>query len=278
MNINWKLKSFIFSLLVLTRSYRLLYFIQKYITKRSEITNLKVSRNWKFHEENFKSHAPNPTIFEFGAGKDLSQNLYLSKIFNKQVLVDIFPMLDLDLVEKARILLKKAKILNSQKKINEISDLKFYDIDYIAPCDASDTGFDDDFFDGCISTNTLEHIPKNDIVKIFNELKRIIRKSGFISIIIDYSDHYAHTDKNISLLNFLTFNEKKWRKYNHKCHFQNRLRHNEYREIFLDLNFKIIMEKEIQEEKSIPKSLLSKYDSSDSSWKSTKGYFLLSNN
>ena len=29
-------------------------------------------------------------------------------------------------------------------------------------------------------------------------------------MVIDYSDHYAHTDKNISLLNYLKYDSKRW--------------------------------------------------------------------
>ena len=51
----------------------------------------------------------------------------------------------------------------------------------------------------------LEHIPKDSIKKIFIELRRILKKDGVVCATIDYTDHYAHTDKNIGLLNFLSY-------------------------------------------------------------------------
>ena len=60
-----------------------------------------------------------------------------------------------------------------------------------------------------------------------------LKKNGMISAIIDYSDHYAHTDPAIGLLNFLNYSSDDWKKYNHESHYQNRLRHYEYIDIFI---------------------------------------------
>ena len=56
---------------------------------------------------------------------------------------------------------------------------------------------------------------------------------------IDYSDHYSHTDKNISGLNYLSYSEKEWKKYNNLYLFQNRLRHQDYKKIFKYSGYKI---------------------------------------
>ena len=63
-----------------------------------------------------------------------------------------------------------------------------------------------------------------------------------ISSIIDYSDHYAHTDNKITYLNFLKFSKIEWRKYNNKYLFQNRMRHQDYRNLFLQNNFEVLEE------------------------------------
>ena len=96
-------------------------------------------------------------------------------------------------------------------------------IKYLSPIDLTEPNtFKEDSFDGCISTNTLEHISKEDLYKIFNHLKYIIKKNGLISAVIDYSDHYSHTDPSINSLHFLRYEKKDFKKYNHKNHFQNR--------------------------------------------------------
>ena len=64
------------------------------------------------------------------------------------------------------------------------------------------------------------------------ELKTILKPGGLSSLIIDYSDHYSHADKNISPLNYLKYSDKEWKKYNNQYLFQNRLRHQDYKNIF----------------------------------------------
>ena len=161
-------------------------------------------------------------------------------------------MLDFELVERSqKFLSQKGIILNN--KIN-IKDLEKYKIFYNAPADVSKTNFKNNSLDACISTDTLEHIPKNNLKNILLEIRRILKKGG--SMIIDYSDHYSHTDKNIHPLNFLKFKENEWnKKYNHQCHFQNRLRHSDYKKLLTDIGFNITFEKILKKVDSMPSSM-----------------------
>ena len=121
-----------------------------------------------------------------------------------------------------------------------LKDLKnYFNLIYIAPTNLKKIRKNNLKFDACISSTTLEHIPKNELEEILHILKDIIKKDGIISALIDYSDHYSHTDKNISSLNFLKFNSKKWKNYNTPMLFQNRLRHQDYRKLFQSEGFKI---------------------------------------
>jgi SAM-dependent methyltransferase len=149
-------------------------------------------------------------------------------------------MLDYNLINNMRHQISKLVALKSEAKIDSLDKLGLYGIEYRAPYDAAKTDFDDKSVDACISTNTLEHIPKESIIAIFLELNRILKDGGIVSAKIDYSDHYANTDKNISLLNYLNFDESSWQRYNHNCHYQNRLRHYDYIEIFNRCGFDVI--------------------------------------
>ena len=71
------------------------------------------------------------------------------------------------------------------------------------------------------------------------DLKTILKQNGLVSSIIDYSDHYSHTDKNISPLNYLSYSDEEWKKYNNSYLFQNRLRHQDYKKIFKEKNYLI---------------------------------------
>jgi SAM-dependent methyltransferase len=129
---------------------------------------------------------------------------------------------------------------------------------YLAPVDARNTGFMKNYFDFASSTSTLEHIPKEDLVKILEESYRILKKGGILSVRIDYKDHWSYFDKKITIYNYLKYSEKKWRKYNPPLHFQNRLRHSDYLQIISDIGFKVVKEETIlptKEEKEILRKL-----------------------
>jgi len=261
--------------------YSILFFIQNRVTKRSRIKNVNMRCTWDMHLNIIKKHSSKSlkesVLFEFGAGKSLIQNLYLSQYFRSQILVDLYPMINLPLVNNAVQILNANGLLSHTQNINSVADLNSFRISYKAPYDAENTDFDESFFDICISTNTLEHIPKASIINIFTELKRILNKNALLSLKIDYSDHYSHTDTKITPLNFLQYSEKEWDKYNHSAHFQNRLRHSDFRDLFLSLNFLIIEDHQLTKFDDINVKLhtdfLGRMDANV-----TSGYFLLRNN
>ncbi len=276
MNISWTLKSRALSLFDLI-GRDALYFTQKYITKRSAVEITTIPRPWKFHKENIEAYRPR-SLIEFGAGKALGQNLYLSRPGLRQQLVDLNPMLDLSLVNDAIALLTAQAALKSSNPVHSLEDLKLhYGISYDAPIDMAATDFADSSFDICISTNTLEHIPVTALEAIMRELRRVLKPGGVISAQIDYSDHYAHTDHSITKLNFLRFSEPQWKKHNHRFFFQNRLRHNHYRRIFAEAGFEILQAQAIKPSKTIPQDLISEQLTGDDSDYCTAGLWLLRN-
>ena len=111
-----------------------------------------------------------------------------------------------------------------------------YRIDYTAPSKLENLK---DNFDMCISTTALEHFSIKDIQNYLRDLKKVLTVNGLVSSAIDYSDHYSHTDKKISELNYLKFSKKKWEKYNNLFLYQNRLRHQDYKKIFKNAGYNI---------------------------------------
>lgn len=275
MSISWKIKSSIFGLIEFFNVPSALYFLQKYITRRSRVGILSISPIWENHKEYLQKYRATKSVFEFGAGKTLAQNLFLSDIVNNQTVVDLNPMIDFALVNNVRNQMSNLVTLKSETKINSFDELASYGIEYKAPYDAAKTDFDDKTLDACISTNTLEHIPKESIVSIFSELHRTLKDDGIVSAVIDYSDHYAHTDKTISLLNYLKFDENTWERYNHNCHYQNRLRHYDYVKIFNRCGFVVMEEKLIFLENNIPTEIMEAFKDKDEKWKATSAHIIL---
>ena len=275
MNIPWKLKSFVFGFIDYFNASELLYFLQKNVTGRSLADKSLSPEIWEGHKKYLVKYGAHSKIFEFGGGKSLAQNLFLSDTVQSQIVVDLNPMLDFGLVNSVREILSEIVSLKSKSPIENLSDLEKYGIKYKAPFDAAKTDFDEKIFDACISTNTLEHIPGSNIVEIFCELHRTLKDGGIVSARIDYSDHYAHTDSNITLLNYLKFCEPSWKKYNHQCHYQNRLRHYDYIRIFEDSGFKVVEEMLIFDEKNIPQELENRFAGYDETWKATAAHIVL---
>ena len=101
--INWKFKVFIYKVLYFFKLKKTLFFIQKKITRRAYDEINEVQFYWEDHLKYLKSYK-SEKILEFGAGKSLQQNIYLSyKSNNKfdQTLIDVSNMIDIDLFNKA---------------------------------------------------------------------------------------------------------------------------------------------------------------------------------
>ena len=171
MNIPWKLKSRLFRVL----SYLpggFLYFAQQHITGKSKVRIGEPYIGWEHHLEIIKSTNAKKVI-EFGAGKSLAQNLFLSAYVESQCVVDLNPMLDLQMVNEAINQLKAIGVKIDGRNISSIDELRdIYNIQYLAPYDMRQTDFDTGSFDLCISTNTLEHIPASDIHHAIQQTNR----------------------------------------------------------------------------------------------------------
>jgi hypothetical protein len=74
-------------------------------------------------------------------------------------------------------------------------------------------------------------------------------------------------------LNFLQFSENEWKKYNTPMLFQNRLRHQDYREFFKSHNYKLF---EITGDYGkYPSKVSEQFDASSKETSLLWGYFLL---
>ncbi|MDB9760967.1 hypothetical protein OAB59_03285 [Pelagibacteraceae bacterium] len=275
--INWKLKGLLYKVFGIFNSQNFYYLVQKYITQRSKIEINEINKAWTYHansikEKNIKS------LLEVGAGKSLEQNIYIAYVFKsaiKQTAIDINLMIDFDLVNEASEQISRILGEKYKGKINNLNELKaIYNINYKAPCVLESLKNSKDKFDICISTTTLEHFTTKDLKNYLSDLKDILTNTILISAVIDYSDHYSHTDKRINALNFLSYSEKEWEKYNNKYLFQNRLRHQNYKEIFEKNGYKI---KEISEGPvlELPKKICDEFDAKNKETYMLWAYFLI---
>lgn len=120
-----------------------------------------------------------------------------------------------------------------KSKINKKDILKLCQIEYLAPADAAKTNLAENSIQFHISHTVYEHIPLPVIQNILEEGNRIISKDGLFINYIDYGDHFSYMDKNISVINFLQYDDSKWEKYaGNRYMYMNRARHDEFLELF----------------------------------------------
>jgi SAM-dependent methyltransferase len=194
-------------------------------------------------------------FYEFGAGWDLAIPLsYAALGVGRQVLVDIRPSVRTELVndslaafdrlwdeleaEAGRALRPLGEPIASPEELEER-----FGITYLAPRDARATGLPAESVDFVSSTDTCEHIPKDDLAEIFRESRRLLRPGGAFSCRIDLQDHYSYFDPTLSRYHFLRFSDRAWRLVNSPLHHQNRLRSPDYLRLVHEAGFDVVAER-----------------------------------
>jgi len=266
---NWKIKAIVQKTIsFLPDGYKINYFFQKYITKGVILSDEyfydrlgHAERHAKFYLEE-KKRTPDTTL-ELGTGwyPVVPVAMFLlgaDAIFS----IDITPLTD---KEKLITTLKKMVEAIGEEKINPVflrDDSRIQTVKKLAKesesmdlktileklnisflnADARKLPFEDDYFDLIHSNNTLEHIYEDILTDILIEFKRVQKQNGLQSHFIDMSDHFAHSDSSITIYNYLKFTESQWQKIDNSIQPQNRLRINQYRDLFAKTNLTIIKE------------------------------------
>ena len=261
---NWKYKALIQNVFSMVPfGEHLNYLAQRHVTKSlpaSDAVFADTVRTAKKHLNAVQSRLALPlretTFYEFGAGWDLvSPLIFYALGVQRQILVDIRngvrPWLVNDTIRKFQGNALGFCLPNKPQQILEggrsfLPSLKAsYGIEYKAPCDARDTGLAASSIDCIISTNTLEHIPSRDLPAILSECHRLLKHDGVMGFRINYDDHYSYFDSRISMYNFLEYSDRRWAVFSPMLHYQNRLRHRDYLDLFREAGFEAVEERHI---------------------------------
>jgi SAM-dependent methyltransferase len=260
---NWKYKALLhlaFSNMPLGE--HLIYFSQRYVTRSLPTTDASFVSVVSYAKESIDAlqryyYRPlsEATFYEYGAGWDMVVPLaFYSFGVERQILVDIRKLLRIDLVndtiEKFQRIgfdfpfpRKPGRYIDGGRS-DVVALLKeYYGIDYRAPYDARHTGLEARSIDCITSRGALQHIPLQDIRAIMRECHRLLRDDGLMSSLVEYLDHYSFFDKGISGYNFLQYSDTAWRFFSPTLHYQNRLRHRDYLDLFREAGFEIVEER-----------------------------------
>ncbi|MCP5046718.1 MAG: class I SAM-dependent methyltransferase [bacterium] len=154
---------------------------------------------------------------------------------NEEEILEIFR--DFDSFDKSRF--DSLMGFDSSAPVEEF--LEMCRIEYISPGDARSLYLEPKTIDFHISNNVFEHIEPSVLSEILTEGNRIIKEDGLFVHRIDYSDHFSHSDKSISAINFLQFNERQWNKYaGNRYMYMNRLRVDDFEQLFLSAGQKLV--------------------------------------
>jgi SAM-dependent methyltransferase len=268
---NWKLKAKIqnlISLLPPNVSYSIYYWIQRNFgalrsNKINPIDRLRAGFETCKRLEQFGKSPVGATFLEVGTGRRINTPLAFWLLGAEKIItVDLNPYLKEELIKadleyiknhsndiedlfENRIVNNRLNILISlnQSPLNLQELLKLISVDHIAPGDASQLSIPSNSIDFHTSYLVFEHIPPEIIKAIIKEGKRILKKDGLFVHRIDYSDHFSHSDKSISAINFLQFSDIEWNRIaGNRYMYMNRLRHDDFKKLFLELELSILLD------------------------------------
>jgi SAM-dependent methyltransferase len=264
----WKSKSLIqnaVSLLPSEFSYSVYYWLQRQfgaLRKINPATRLAAGRDtWLLIQKQGKDPV-NRVFFEVGTGRVPTAPLaFFLMGAKKTITVDLNPYVVADLTKETvdYIVDNQSQVreifgaLLVEERINQLitfaqttnfslsSFLTLCQIEYMAPGDASKTGLPEDFVDFHTSYTVFEHIPPSILKEILKEGNRITRANGLLVHSVDYSDHFSHSDQNISPINFLQFSDSQWSKYgDNRYMYMNRLRHDDFLKIYDSIGHEVL--------------------------------------
>jgi SAM-dependent methyltransferase len=112
---------------------------------------------------------------------------------------------------------------------------------YHAPADATQTSLPNGSVDAVFSNSVLEHVPGEVIQQMLRESKRILRVGGVSIHCVNCGDHYAYFDRNITAINYLTYSQSEWHRWNNGLQYQNRLRPADFVKMAEDAGLEVVL-------------------------------------
>ncbi|MDP9268943.1 MAG: class I SAM-dependent methyltransferase [Acidobacteriota bacterium] len=239
------------------------YWLQRHVTHSlpvSRETFLQRAENAFRHLNAFRRYSQVPLeearFFEFGAGWDLEIPLILAAAgVTSQVVVDRRRLLRFELVGHNLTMLRETSKdleqrfgwpLRRPPSSGEEPHTALADrgIRYVL-AEAYQVPFAADSFSFIHSTWTVEHIPEDKVVSVFDECQRLLAPGGVISCVIETQDIFSNFDRSISKYNYLRFSKRQWSWFQSCLMAQGRLRADDFYSAFAAAGLEVV---EVEEE------------------------------
>jgi SAM-dependent methyltransferase len=201
-------------------------------------------------------------FFEVGTGRRINMPIAFWLLGSRKVItVDLNPYLKEELIrEDIEFIRTNQKAIKELFKDHDLVEGRLSDlidrtadrwsledllalcnVEYISPGDATNLPIETASVDYHTSYTTLEHIPPATIVMILKEGSRVVKEGGLLVHRIDYTDHFAHSDRSISAINFLQFDQEQWdRIAGNRYMYMNRLRVDDVEALYQEANQRIV--------------------------------------
>jgi SAM-dependent methyltransferase len=111
---------------------------------------------------------------------------------------------------------------------------------YFAPFDVRATGLPGGSVDIVTSRSVLEHVPQDEMVAIFKEVRRVLKRDGAMVHTFDHSDHWQHFDPSIARMNYVRYSSRQWRLINNSLCYQNRMMSTQFLDLVRTCGFETV--------------------------------------
>tara|TARA_Y200000002_G_scaffold157518_1_gene130284 strand:+ start:10557 stop:11420 length:864 start_codon:yes stop_codon:yes gene_type:complete len=189
------------------------------------------------HVQQDETSIKGKTILEIGPGDSLSSGIIAFHYGAKSILINPIKLIfdPIKNFNNLKIFLQKKgfKIYESPKDLTELCNK--HNIQYFFEGLKSLKSIPSDSVDIIFSNAVLEHIFKEEFEETIKELKRVLKRDGFMSHQIDFKDHLEGS------LNNLRFSESLWESYlfRNSGFYTNRIRFNKMINIFKNQGLEI---------------------------------------
>ena len=114
-------------------------------------------------------------------------------------------------------------------------------IEYRPRSDAAALSLSDRTIDYHVSYTVLEHIEPSVLQAILEEGLRVVRPGGLFLHRVDFTDHFAHGNPDLTMLNFLALADRDWRRTaGNRFSYLNRLRLDDMLDVYAAAGHRVV--------------------------------------